>query len=467
MQPVSFLFKSISKKKAGKPGAERIAPRRYSFDFTEIPRHVRRVVETLTGDGYDAYLVGGCVRDALLDLHPKDFDVATNAKPDEIKQLFGKRAAIIGRRFRIVHVRAGGQVVEVATFRGGEERTEQRTEGGQIVTDNNFGAIHEDAVRRDLSINALFYDLANGEVVDYVDGYKDIEQCRIRLIGDPLQRFREDPVRMLRCVRFAAKLNTSLPPTLHQLIHRHAALLVNVSPSRMLGEFCKLNTHPSLERSITLCRETGLLAILFPGACQVLDSGGELARQGESLIQAALRNTDTRLRTNGRVSQFYLLGVMLWPLMRELLSEDARINQFLLGKTAQRALRDVHCMKIPKNFSSRMINVWGLQLRLQYPQARNLHWVLEHKDFRAAYDFLQLREGTGEVLGPRPSNWWGKIQQADKSERQAMIDTLPRLAGRKNQRGLLLNRSLFDPELQEQAQGKGHKRELNREPALV
>ena len=419
----------------------------HAFAFDEIPKGVQNIIDQLLKAGYESYLVGGCVRDALLNLRPKDFDIATSARPEEIKQLFGKRACIIGKRFRIVHIYAKNQVVEITTFRSDskdqEHKSTRQGQHGLILADNTFGTMKEDATRRDLSINALYYDTVTNEVVDFVNGYTDLQQGRIRLVGDPLTRFREDPARMLRCVRLAAKLGFTMPRNLHALIRQNASLLSEVSHWRMLGEFLKLNTHPSLESAIEQYRQTGMLKVLFPSSCRLLDGDCEIAQQGQTLLTNALRNTDERLRTKGRVSQFYLIAVLLWPLVRTCLDEE-QVTQFAMHRAGKKALLDVHCMKIPKSFTARMFNVWTLQIRLQYPQASSVSWLMAHKDFRAACDFLCLRKAAGEIPASNPAEWWQKIQAAKAKERQTMIDSLPEMRKKESRRGLKLSRSLFE-----------------------
>ena len=413
---------------------------RHSFVFTDIPRYIRAVVETLTEAGFDAYLVGGCVRDALLHITPKDFDVATNAEPHQVKKLFGKRAALIGRRFLIVHVRTKGHIVEVTTFRGQPRTLENET----LVSDNHFGTISQDALRRDLSINALYYCLATEEIIDFVQGYEDVHTRKIRVIGDAVVRFQEDPVRMLRCVRFAAKLDMRLPAPLRRLIGQHAPLLEQVSKSRLLGEFLKLNTHPSVERAIALCKKLGLLAELFPSTSAILTSRGALAKQSHLLIEEALRNTDMRLRNNGRVSSFYLFAVFLWPLVRAAFQSKDRINQANLIKAANQALNDITRMQIPKSFSTRIISVWLMQMRLQYPKDHQCMWLLAHKDFRAAYDFLQLREKSGEMSGTQASDWWKTLQNLSPKEQTQHIEQLQQYTQGKDTKLRTLSGSIFE-----------------------
>ncbi len=387
-----------------------------------------KVMSRLRSGGYQAYLVGGAVRDLLRGEHPKDFDIATDATPEAVTGLF-RNSRIIGRRFRIVHVRFGREIIEVTTFRGHHngDSTEsgQKNRGGnhsrqsasgRLLRDNVYGTLAEDAARRDLTVNALYYDAGKFEVFDHVHGLKDLEKRSICIIGDPQQRYTEDPVRMLRAVRFAAKLDFSIDQQTGQAIPRCAHLLAEIPAARLFDEFLKLFLAGAATRTLDKLLEYGLLQYLFPdtAACVQQD------KIGLALIQAAMASTDLRIAQDKPVTPAFILAALLWPVVNKQFLHrkgDGGAPMVAMHSAAQDTLSAAtRHISIPRRFSQPMREIWEFQLRLQRQTGRKTAELVEHRRFRAAYDFLLLREqageGTGE-LGP----WWTDFQQLSPEQR--------------------------------------------------
>lgn len=382
-----------------------------------------RVIETLQQAGYQAYLVGGGIRDLLLGKHPKDFDVATNATPAQIEGLF-KRARAVGRRFQIVHVRMGPEIVEVTTFRGRAEDShlQQTNAQGMLVRDNVFGTVEDDAVRRDFTMNALYYDPATHHVIDFVGGYDDLEDQLIRIIGDPETRYREDPVRMLRAARFVGKLKLTLEPATAAPIRRLAGLLRDVSASRLFDEVLKLLQAGYGQATYRCLREFGLFGQLFPET-EALLARGDDPHYGR-LIEIALKNTDARLTAGKSVTPAFLYAAIYWPSVHQRWqdreAEGLPRAQALSVACAETLDRNQAYVAIPKRFTLGIREIWELQAKLERRDGRRPDSTLSHPRFRAGYDFLLLREESGELpveLGP----WWTAYQEADEGKRRALI----------------------------------------------
>jgi poly(A) polymerase len=359
----------------------------------------------------------------LLGREPKDFDVSTDAKPEEVKQVF-RNCRLIGRRFRLAHVHFGREVIEVATFRAlhvEEEEEGRLIENGRIIRDNVYGTIEEDAWRRDFTINALYYNISDFSVVDYVDGVRDIRAGVLRLIGDPAVRFQEDPVRMLRAVRFAVKLGFRIDPETEAAIHEHAALLGAISPARLYEEVLKLFQGGSAEQTLEMLRHYRLFEQLFPETEKCLDT----ADQGDfrALLTRALANTDARIADGKPVTPAFLYAALLWGPMR---AEALRLQASGMPEIAalQQASRDVmqaqsrHAI-LPRRFSSQMREIWILQPRLQRNSGKRALRLLQHPRFRAAYDFLLLRAETGEDLAEL-ADWWTRFQETDEAQQELL-----------------------------------------------
>lgn len=383
-----------------------------------------KVLYRLHNAGHQAFLVGGCIRDSLLGRMPKDFDVATDATPEQIRELF-RNSRIIGRRFRIVHVRFGREVIEVTTFRGkpGDDHSDhiaQQSDAGLLLRDNVWGNIEEDALRRDFTINALYYSIADFSIHDFAEGVEDIQARTLRLIGDPATRYREDPVRMLRAVRFAAKLDFDLDPATEAPIHEQAHLLLQIPPARLFDEILKLFMAGHGVDTFHLLRDFGLFAMLFPEADEAMN---DLA-WAERLVEQALASTDRRIREERPVTPAFLFAALLWGPVQQRqakLENDGMPPIPALQAASQQVIsRQLQHISIPKRFSMPMRDIWDLQQRLPLRRGRRVFQTREHPRFRAAYDLLLLREAAGE-LEPGLGDWWTAFQEADEHEQRRLL----------------------------------------------
>jgi len=389
----------------------------------------RRVCETLQESGYKAFVVGGAVRDLIIGHHPKDFDVATNATPDEVRRCF-RRARIIGRRFQIVHVHQGPEVIEVTTFRGQLGADTKTDAHGRVLHDNVFGSQAEDAARRDFTANALYYDPSSETILDYHHGVADIKQKTLRVIGEPKKRYREDPVRMLRAVRLAAKLGLIIDPAAREPIRAMAGLLENVPAARLFDEMLKLLTSGYAVKCITQLREEGLHHGLLPLLDVILEQP-----KGERFVMLALDNTDQRVRAGKPISPGFLFATLLW---HEVLAQWEKIKaQGELPIPALYAAMDevldsqAEKLAITRRIAGDIKEIWALQPRFESRAGKRPYGLLEHPRFRAAYDFLLLRAEAGEI-GSEPAVWWTAFQNADGEARAAML--LPETADKKRRR---------------------------------
>lgn len=380
-----------------------------------------KVVRRLTEHGYQAYLVGGCVRDLLLGKTPKDFDVATDAHPEEVRDLF-RNSRLIGRRFRIVHVTFGHEIVEVATFRAGhsEETTSRHfSEGGMILSDNVYGTFDEDVHRRDFAMNALYYQPETDTLLDEVGGLDDIRQRRIRLIGDPQSRFREDPVRMLRAIRFKTKLDFILDKATHDALLELGYLLQDIPQARLFEEVLKLFMNGHGQAALQGLIEHRLFGWLFPDSDRLLDTGTE-----RELMRLALASTDQRVAENKAVTPAFVFAALLWyPFLEEKASLEAGgIPGMIAAQEAASNViaRQLMCTSIPRRFSGPMRDVWQLQQRFTIRLGRKPEALLRHKRFRAAYDFMLVRAQSGEELSELVE-WWTAYQEANPQSRHEMV----------------------------------------------
>ncbi|MCW8126972.1 polynucleotide adenylyltransferase PcnB [Microbulbifer halophilus] len=404
----------------------------HSLSRRNISRAALTVMKRLQDGGFQAYIVGGGVRDLLLGGHPKDFDVATDATPEEAKKLF-RGSRIVGRRFRILHARIGREIIEVTTFRGhhseGEEHEARQSEHGMLLRDNVYGDLESDAVRRDFTVNALYYTTDGFEIHDYTGGMRDIEQRQIRMIGDPATRYKEDPVRMLRAVRFAAKLDFDIEEKTAAPLGELAPLLRNIAPARLFDEVLKLLMSGHGERTFELMERYHLWHHLFPDNAALLEQP-----EARELTRLALRNTDQRIRNDKRVTPAFLYAALLWPAVRAEQERVAGAGTPPIPALAQAAQKvtgsQLAHTAIPKRFSIPMREIWDLQLRLPQRGGNRAQRLSEHTRFRAAYDFLLLREECGEIQ-PGLGQWWTEFQQADGEERQQMVRKLQRNGGGK------------------------------------
>lgn len=391
-----------------------------------ISPNALKVLYRLKEAGYEAHLVGGGVRDLLLGREPKDFDIATDAHPDDVRGLF-RNCRLIGRRFRLAHVMFGREIIEVATFRAlqeaGSGNGEQHIdEEGRIVRDNVYGNIEEDALRRDFTVNALYYNIVDFSIIDYADGMKDIQAGVLNLLGDPDTRYREDPVRMLRAVRFATKLGFRIGEATEKPIRQLASLLGDIPPARLFDEMLKLFMGGHALANFETLRHYNLFGQLFPLTEQSLTH--EENHFPLTLISRAMVNTDTRIQQNKPVTPAFLFAVFLWQPVREraaqLEAEGQHPAQALQHAGSQLIAEQAAVMATPRRFSLPMREIWMLQLRLERKGGRRSLRVLSHPRFRAAYDFLLLRGEAGEV--PKElGDWWTEFQEMHPEQREQTV----------------------------------------------
>ncbi|MGH8502365.1 MAG: polynucleotide adenylyltransferase PcnB [Gammaproteobacteria bacterium] len=389
-----------------------------------VNEYALKVLYRLKDAGFEAYMVGGGVRDLLLGREPKDFDVATSARPEEVRKLF-RNSRLIGRRFRLAHVHFGRYIIEVATFRAmldGEDAGETLLKDGRIIRDNVYGTLEQDAWRRDFTVNALYYDIRDFSVVDYTGGMADLAAGILRPIGDPQVRYREDPVRMLRAVRFAAKLGFKIHADSEAPIQELGSLLESVPAARLFDEVLKMfhggYAHPTFE----LLRHYGLLSYLFPmteAALSSQDGGFPL-----TFVAKALENTDIRINDGKPVTPAFLYSVLLWEPVRE------RLGRYMAQGAGefeglQRAADEVIAAQIqrtslPRRFSAPMREIWLMQPRFRQRQGKRPLRLLGHPRFRAAYDFFCLRAAAGEAL-QEDCQWWTELQTMDTEAQRGAV----------------------------------------------
>jgi poly(A) polymerase len=386
-----------------------IIPRdQHTISRAAISENALKVLYRLKNAEYKAYLVGGGVRDILLGREPKDFDVVTDAKPEQIRELF-RNCRLIGRRFRLAHVRFGDELIEVSTFRAPHHVSDQgegHVEDGRIIRDNVYGDIDDDVWRRDFTINALFYNIQDFSIVDYVGGVKDLEAGQLRLIGVPAQRYIEDPVRMLRAIRFSAKLGLNIHPEAEQPIGEYAALLKDIPAARLFEEMLKLFMGGCALQTFESLRHYNLFQYLFPQTDKLLDT--QERDYPHTFIMQALKNTDQRINEGNSVAPGFLLAALLWEPMRVIadehiahgLSEMEAVQ--LAGDTV--ISRQILSTAMPRRFTHMARDIWSLQVRLKRTKKRAIR-VLMHPKFRAAYDFLLLRAQAGEPLEELVDYW--------------------------------------------------------------
>ena len=420
------------------PGIEHAAviPRaEHGISRKDISEAALRVIYGLQNAGFAAFLVGGCVRDLLLGLHPKDFDVATDAHPEDVRRIF-RRSRIVGRRFKIVHVRFGREVIEVTTFRGHHEASnrfrdapsrEQSREldsahshTGMTLIDNVYGDIDEDAGRRDFTANALYYSTDGFVVLDFHDGLRDLRQRRLRIIGDAGERYREDPVRMLRAIRFAAKLEFSMDSETESPIRELFHLLESASSPRLFDELLKLLCGGHAAETFRMLRDYGIDRALFSHG---FVDGDEAKDPADRLVGLALRNSDDRIARGLGVTPGFLLAALLWPpLQRRLGRLEGGPHLMQLRECAEQVvLEQSQHTTIPRRISNVSKEIWELQIRLERKDRRSVNFCFEHQRFRAGYDFLLLREQSGEDCGGM-GEWWTTFQDVDEGQRIHMLE---------------------------------------------
>ena len=395
-----------------------------------------KVLYRLNKSGFDAYLVGGGVRDILLGLEPKDFDIATNATPDEIKELF-RNCRLIGRRFRLAHIVFGREIIEVATFRGHHDnaseedksckKTSKQSEDGMLLRDNIYGSIEEDAERRDFTINALYYSTKDFKVYDFANGVQDVKDKVIRLIGDPETRYREDPVRMLRAIRFATKLDMQICDETKAPIKELSSLMANIPAARLFEEFLKMFIAGKAVANFEQLRSYNLFGYFFPAVEQALNQAPE--EQGFLLpfIRLAMENTDKRINNDQRVTPAFLFAALLWYPLQKHIQRIKETTQLPPQDVFFAALNEImpeqqRSIAIPKRFQAVIKDIWILQEKLARREGKRAFKTFEHLKFRAGYDFLLLRaqiEGTTELV--ELAQWWTDFQEVTNDARLQMI----------------------------------------------
>ena len=421
---------------------------RHQVSRSNISPNALKVLYKLTAAGFHAYLVGGGVRDLLLGLQPKDFDIASNATPEELRKLF-RNARIIGRRFKIVHIRYGREIIEVTTFRAPHDAQNQiaddisrrkirgldsaHSSAGMILRDNVYGDIDEDALRRDFTVNALYYTLDKFRLLDFTGGMDDLKRKKIRIIGDPVERYREDPVRMLRAIRFAAKLGFTLERDTKAPIDELAHLLESISPARLFDETLKIITSGHVVKIFALLRKFNVGKYLFGPTLTALKTAGDTERK---LVDLALHNTDNRLAEGKSITPYFLFAALLWPGLRQQLAADraSQNNCPNFQQAANASLREqLDYTAIPKRFTIAAKEIWELQLRIEKHNRRSIESTFGHPRFRAAYDFLLLREEAGEQLNSL-GQWWTDFQIGDTKRRTEMIAAVSKSGAKRRRR---------------------------------
>ena len=429
-----FIAKVFGGKK--RQGPEIFRTGKHPIRRDDLSQAALRVCEGLQQKGYAAFVVGGAVRDLLLGRHPKDYDVATNATPEQVRSVF-RRSRIIGRRFRLVHVMFGAETVEVSTFRAhhtDDEATGSADEHGRLLRDNVFGSQEHDAIRRDFTVNAMFYDPQSDEVWDYQGGMADLKAKRLAMIGDPEARYREDPVRMLRAARLAAKLGFRIDPATEAPIARLAGLLDNVPSARLFDEVLKLLLSGHAVECVNKLHGLGLHNGLLPMLNHAMED-----EASKRFVMHALKRTDERIAADKGVSPAFLLGALLWPLVGKRTRElEAQGNRELAA--FHLAMDDVldtqrDSLAIPRRFDATIKEMWVAQPRFEQRGGSKPDKLLTHPRFRACYDFLMLRAEAGDA-SMELATWWERFQEVDDDERAQMLlpDDEPRKKKRRRRR---------------------------------
>ncbi len=432
-----FLGKVFSGALFGSANPKVVALKSHRIAREHVSRFAAKTCETLQQHGHPAFIVGGAVRDLLLGGIPKDYDVATAATPEEVRAIF-RRSRIIGRRFRLVHVLGGTETIEVSTFRGSaaaadaEEGDHSTDEHGRILRDNVFGSMEDDARRRDFTVNAMFYDPVREEVIDYHQGLADIKARKLRMIGDPAQRYREDPVRMLRAVRLAAARGLEIDTRSRKPIRELANLLLNVPKARVFDEMMKLLMSGHVAEGVRRLRKEGLHHGVLPLLDVILEQP-----LGERFVMLAMENTDKRINSGKTVSPGFLFAALLWhEVLAAWKAAEARGMHTMpaLFHAMDHVLQvQAEKLAIPRRYGADMKDIWALQARFANRAGRRPFLLLEHPRFRAGFDFLQLRCASREI-DAELGDWWEKFQHADDATREGMLLKSSPGAGSKKRR---------------------------------
>lgn len=424
LQHIKHIFQPQSRRQ--KAESQVVPGKQFAINNKLISRNVKKITQRLSGSQHQAYLVGGGVRDLLLQLTPKDFDVATDATPEEVRKLF-RNCRIIGRRFKLAHVYFRDEIIEVATFRAAQTHTDLKSEHvsdhGMILRDNTYGNLEQDAWRRDFTVNALYYDCQNDMIIDHTDGLEDITNKKIRIIGDAEQRYREDPVRMLRALRFAAKLDFTIEDHTEEPLTKLQDLLLNVPSARLFEEILKLFFTGHAQQSYATLQQYGFFAMLFPSSSQAIEHSNNF----QQLLEKALENTDKRINQGKSINPAFLLAIFLWgPFqyhLKRLRKQTRKIN-IAIQQAADTVLQQqLQITAIPKRLTHMIREIWELQYRLPRRHGKRAYQSLSMKRFRAAYDFLLLRSEV-EPQWQALANWWTEFQKVNAEQRELMVKAL-------------------------------------------
>ena len=384
------------------------------IDISKISKHALGIILSLQKNKYEAYIVGGAIRDILINQNPKDFDIATSATPEQIRRLF-KKSRIIGRRFKLVHVLDGRDIIEVSTFRAKPQEREIMANG--VERDNAYGTLKEDAERRDFTSNSIYFNPTNNKLIDFYGGIDDIKNKQLTIIGIPEIRFQEDPIRILRAIRFAAKLDLSINEDIKSIIHKNINLLENIPYSRLFDEVMKLFLTGHALKSVILFNKFNLSKKFFP----VLQSTNPST---QAFLKQGLRDTDKRIHESKSVNPGFLLAVFLWRDVNEAWEKRKKVSinntvalntaiDFVLSKQSK-------IFPVQKRFIVTMSEIWRLQPRFENLNPKRIYRLLGHPRFRAAYDFLLLRNRQGEI-GNDLAQWWIKFVEADDKTKSILI----------------------------------------------
>ena len=394
--------------------------RQLNLPEKEISQAATDIIKRLLDAGYKAYLVGGCIRDLILGLHPKDFDIATDATPEQVKAVFKKKCRIIGRRFRLAHIYHNGNIYEVATFRGYDQSGDRVVHQGQILRDNIYGSIDQDVMRRDFTCNALYLDITDGSIIDYVGGVDDLKKKQLNLIGKASDRFTEDPVRMLRSIRFSAKLGLQLSDDCSSTIPKLTNCLLKVPSARLFDEIIKLFHCGKMTAAFSQMQHYQLFDQLFP----LLKKNLKESEHTRTFLENAFTNTDTRLANNQSVTPVFLMACVLWPDMvkgyDKLIKKNHKPYEALHQAANKTLEKQRNIISIPRAIQTGIRQIWVMQLRFKRMHGKGVYTTLHHPRFRAAYDFLLLRASVHEQLQQK-ADFWTHIQELSPEAIRSLI----------------------------------------------
>ncbi|PHQ78604.1 MAG: poly(A) polymerase [Coxiella sp. (in: Bacteria)] len=423
------MWKRLKRRFSGKGRGDAVVIGRHEHKVSRkfISPNAIKVLYRLNKAGYSAFLVGGSVRDVLLQRKPKDFDVATDAHPEDIRKVF-RNCRLIGRRFRLAHVYFHDEVIEVSTFRANVSQQNDIVDGEMPVmvkSDNTYGTIEEDAWRRDFTVNALYYNIKNFSVSDYTGGMLDLKQRLIRMIGDPNQRYHEDPVRLLRAIRLSAKLGFTVEEKTEEPLFKLSNLLWHVAPARLFDEILKLFFEGNAVVTYKSLLHYGYMRVLFPITFDAITHRDNTL--DTQLIKLAMKATDDRFAIGKSLNPGFLMAILLWPAVQDQLTKEEELHhhfhQALHAAIDNVLLKQVETVSIPKRMTAMMRAIWLLQYHLIRRRGKRVYRTLSHRYFRAAYDFLELRAKSGEDYQGEV-DWWHQFQTTDTEGRAHLIDTL-------------------------------------------